>query len=1089
MKLESAPETARTKSAPRFPAFLPGYLFPDTVSVGSEARAVEGCYTLARLAALLVLLAGLAVLATAGWAALFPNRRIWWEAWIAGRPLAGLGVLLLAAVIRGVVRVDRHQAGSAERALLYGAAGLLVLLGALTWVEYATGGGLWPRWLVRPAAPGSQWGSRLSLGAGLCFVFWGAGAGCLLRGGHPWVSLGQMLAHAAGFTALIGTVGFLYGRREALAQTLPWAEMTPLAAVVWLVAALGLVCARPRAGMMALFTADSAGGLLLRRVLLPSALVPVGVGAAVLLAERHRWLPAQFGEVLLVVTLVLVAGVHLWQIAGTLHRRDAERLTAVNQVRLQAAALNHAGECIFITDRRGVILWVNEALLRCSGYRREDLVGRTPRVFKSGRHDAAFYAHLWQTILSGRVWRGEVVNRARDGSLFTLEEVIAPFALEGEGVTHFISVLSDITDKKRQEAELARRLHILESSLNEIYVFDAATLRFEYVNAAARRNLGYPAERFRELTPVDLKPDFTPESFAALLEPLRSGVRDRQVFETRHRRADGSCYPVEVHLELVRDPERPVFLAVIRDISEQRAALARLRESEAELGRAQAVAHIGSWSLDLTTNRLHWSEETYRMFGVPPGQPVTENTFYAKVHPEDVGAVKAAWQAALAGRPYRVEHRIVVDGRVRWVEERAELEFDPTGRPLRGVGTVQDITERRELEEQLRQAQKLEAIGQLAGGVAHDFNNLLTVILLNSNRTATAPDLPAAVRRANQEIAAAAERAAALTRQLLLFSRRQPLQPRVLDLNQVIRDLTKMLRRLLPANVAVDLRLVERPLRVHADPIMLEQVLMNLAINAGDAMPRGGRLTIQTGERTFLPVVAPAGGAVAAEHTTPGSWVWWQVRDTGTGIAPDILPRIFEPFFTTKGPGKGTGLGLATVQSIVRQLGGEITVTSRVGEGTCFDLFLPAPADAPNSPAGSSTAARPAGRGETILLVEDEVAVRNLTVQVLREAGYRVLSAASAEEALGLWQAERTAIDLLASDLIMPGRYKGNELAELCQREKPGLPVLLLSGYNPESVGAVGESRSGVSFLQKPFSPDQLLRAVREALDRPAGRG
>lgn len=933
--------------------------------IGSpNPRVVARCYAFARSAAGLVTLIGLFGLAISALALMFPLQPTWWDAWIPARPLVGVLALVMAALIRGMVRVDQNQAPKLEKSLLYCGAVLLVFVGGVICAEYAAGTefGLWPSFWLRPAAVGSRWAARLSLGVALGILSFGAAALALLRATPVCVVTGQALAHVVGFIAFVGAVGFLFGAHEALAQTLPWSEMPPVATVVLLLATLGLVCARPRVGIMSLFTADSAGGVLLRRLLLPSAAVPVGLGVLVSLAERRRWLPLEFGEVLVVVLLVLLAGVHLWQVGWLLHLRDAEF--------------------------------------------------------------------------------------------------------------------------RRQDAELGRRLHILESSLNEIYVFDAATLRFEYVNAAARRNLGYPQERFCELTPLDLQPDFTPERFAALLEPLRTGARDRQVFETRHRRADGTWYPVEEHLELIRNTGRSVFLVVARDLTEERAVAARLRESQAELERAQVVAHIGSWALDLAANRLHWSEETYRIFGVPPGRPLTYEEFLERVHPEDRARLDAAWQAALRGAPYRIEHRIVVDGRVRWVEERAELEFDASGRPVRGVGTVQDITERRELEEQLRQAQKLEVVGLLAGGVAHDFNNLLTIIMLNSGFVAGEPDLPPSVRRANREIASAAERAAALTRQLLLFSRRQPLQPRVLDLNDVVRDLSKMLARLLRADIALELNLSEQPLQLHADPIELEQVLLNLVVNAADAMPAGGRVTICTGERIGPSPSAPASKDGSPKACAPQRWVWLQVRDTGAGIPPEILPRIFEPFFTTKEPGKGTGLGLATVQSIVKQRGGEIAVTSEVGKGSCFDIFLPAHIAATESSVRATLSERSRSQGETVLLVEDEVAVRNLAAQILRGAGYRVLSAANAQEALCIWRAQAGSIDLLASDLVMPGQQKGNELAELLQREKPGLPVLLLSGYNPETIPGAQTLRREVHFLQKPFTPEQLLHAVSEALGR-----
>ena len=403
--------------------------------------------------------------------------------------------------------------------------------------------------------------------------------------------------------------------------------------------------------------------------------------------------------------------------------------------------------------------------------------------------------------------------------------------------------------------------------------------------------------------------------------------------------------------------------------------------------------------------------------------------------------------------------------------------------PIAELGVVHvyagDITERVLLEEQLRHAQKMEAIGRLAGGVAHDFNNILTAVLLQTEMLQAAPDVSETVRKGLGQIRASAERAADLTRQLLLFSRRQVIQPRDLDLNRVVGNLAEMIGRLIGEDVHLTLHLHPEPLPTRADAGMLDQVLMNLVVNARDAMPSGGRLVIETFAREII-----TAETASLPDTAPGSYVGLRVSDTGCGIPPENLPHIFEPFFTTKEPGKGTGLGLATVYSIVQQHHGFVQVASEPGRGTTFEIFLPARVSAGSGPASGPAPAPPRGRAETILLVEDEPAVRALTRQTLERHGYRVLEAAHGREALRLWEQHRTAVDLLLTDLVMPEGLGGLELAQRLRASKPGLKVVFISGYAAEAGGLASEPQPGEGLLiQKPCAPERLLEIVRHCLD------
>jgi PAS domain S-box-containing protein len=512
------------------------------------------------------------------------------------------------------------------------------------------------------------------------------------------------------------------------------------------------------------------------------------------------------------------------------------------------------------------------------------------------------------------------------------------------------------------------------------------------------------------------------------------------------------------------------------------AAAQALRESEAVLQRAMEVGQIGSWTSGPGID-LEWSHEICRIFGLDPSQaPRTREEFLARVHPDDVEKINAAREEALAtGQPLRLDHRIVwPDGTVRWVHERADLQRDAQGRLVRVIGVVQDITDRKQAEEalkaaeeQLRQSQKMDAIGRLAGGVAHDFNNLLSIITGRSGLLLSNAALGTAARRDVDLIHKAADRAAGLTRQLLAFSRNQMLQPKVLDLNTVVANMARMLRRVIGEDV--DLVIVARPglARINADPGRIEQVILNLAVNARDAMPGGGRLTIET-----APLDLDADHARPHRGVGPGRHVMLAVTDTGTGMAGAVRERIFEPFFTTKEVGKGTGLGLSTVYGIVQQSGGTIRVYSEPNHGTAFKIYLPSVDEAteetevPEAPPRHGT--------ETVLLCEDEPDLRELTREVLEEYGYRVLEARDGEDALEVAAAHEGPIDLLLTDVVMP-RMNGGELATRLLADR-SVRVLYMSGYT-ETTMLQGTRVPGTGFLQKPFSPAALARAVREVLD------
>ena len=415
------------------------------------------------------------------------------------------------------------------------------------------------------------------------------------------------------------------------------------------------------------------------------------------------------------------------------------------------------------------------------------------------------------------------------------------------------------------------------------------------------------------------------------------------------------------------------------------------------------------------------------------------------------------------------------DGTVRWVHEQARVVRDAQGRALRMVGTVQDITDRRQLEDQLRQAQKMEAIGRLAGGIAHDLNNALTAIAGYAELALAEVAAGHPARTDIEEIRRATERAGAVTRQLLAFSRKQLLEPRVFDLNVTVTSLSRMLARLLGPDINVQASVADSLPRILGDPSQVEQAVINLAVNARDAMPGGGRLQLTTS----LEQIDEA-SARAHVPMTPGPYVLLRVSDTGLGMSRETQARIFEPFFTTKDVGKGTGLGLSMVYGTLKQAGGFVFVDSEVGRGTTFRLYFP---PAAMQPAPAAAPARDSGRRgrETLMVVEDEPAVRNLVASALRHDGYHLLLATSAEEALQLFDAHDGPLDLLLTDAVMPGK-SGIDLANAMLARRPGLPVIVMSGYTEETLTVEGLDEP-IALLQKPFTPRELRQRIRERLD------
>jgi two-component system, cell cycle sensor histidine kinase and response regulator CckA len=634
------------------------------------------------------------------------------------------------------------------------------------------------------------------------------------------------------------------------------------------------------------------------------------------------------------------------------------------------------------------------------------------------------------------------------------------------------------------------RSRVLDS-VNDGVVFVDVDGRVIAANRAARTVLGRGDETTGALV-SELLGDETPELYALDGDEHHSEIILGEDGDARY--FDAVSSPLKL-----RGGEVGCLL-VLRDVSEGKRAEEALRTSRAQLQAAMDIADLVNWECDMSSGVFTLNDRFYALYGTSAaregGYLMSMETYQRKfVHPEDSKLVDDAFSRLLkAGDPdYRgyLEHRIVrPDGEVREMVVRIAPTLGKDGRIAVAYGANQDVTDTLRMQEaltlaqeQLRQSQKMEAVGQLAGGIAHDFNNLLTAILGNSDLALISMEADDPNRPLVEDIKETGERAAGLTRQILAFSRRQMLKPEVVSLNDVMLNMEPLLHRILGEEVNVTTSLAKDLWLVEVDPHQMEQVVMNLAVNGRDAMKDGGLLAFETAN-----VKLKLEDCRNHPDLEPGSYAVLSVSDTGSGMDEETRRRVFEPFFTTKARGKGTGLGLSTVFGIIRQSGGHIAVVTELGKGSSFRVYLPV-----SGAAAPAVLDEPARREiiegtETILVVEDEVPVRDLVVRILNRAGYTTMEAGSAAEVDALAALDHPPLDLLVSDVVLPGGRSGRDVAIGLRARQPGLPVVFMSGYTQDSSvfdGSVGENSD---FLEKPFAADDLLVAVRTALDaRTAG--
>lgn len=671
---------------------------------------------------------------------------------------------------------------------------------------------------------------------------------------------------------------------------------------------------------------------------------------------------------------------------------------------------------------------------------------------------------------------------AADGRVVWLRDYVTVDSADGEA-TRLRGVMVDITERKAAEDRLReseeRYRLLFDSNPLPMWVYDIETLRFVAVNNAAIFHYGYSHEEFLSMTIKDIRP---PEDVAALLANISkvNGGIDAAGF-WRHRRKNGDVIDVDITSHEVVFAGARAELVMSIDVTERKKAEKALCRTEAKYRNLVESSPVVVY--------LHEPHEPFsvvyvspnvKMFGYSPEDWYANPGMWSRiVHKEDRERAERERESAVRhGISFESEYRIVGrDGEIFWVHDKGCFIVDEQGNRTGWQGVILDVTETKRLQEQLRLSQRLESVGRMAGGIAHDFNNMLTAINGYSDMTLRRLGSDDPLRGNIEEIKRAGERSAALTQQLLAFSRRQVLKPKVLNLNDVVLETSKMLERLIGEDVQLNIVPHSGLGLVEADPGQLTQVIMNLAINARDAMPGGGSLVIET-SNVFLDE------EYAAQHvpTQPGAYVLLSVSDGGSGMSEEIERHIFEPFYTTKETGKGTGLGLATVYGIVKQSGGYIWVDTEIGKGTTFNIYLPRLDERAAPPAANKASEIIQSGTETILLVEDEPAVRAMILQMLETCGYTVVEAKNGSEALELCESENRKIDLLLTDVVMP-LMGGRELANQLSSRFPNVRLLFTSGYTDDAVVRQGIMTEEMNFIQKPFTFEALAKKIREVLN------
>ena len=764
-------------------------------------------------------------------------------------------------------------------------------------------------------------------------------------------------------------------------------------------------------------------------------------------------------------------------------RETAERMAMRAQLRLLNHALQVAANGIVITDSSGSIVWVNEAFEKLTGYGMAEVLGENPRFLKSGKHDGAFYAELWNTILAGKVCQHDMVNRRKDGSLYVEENVITPVRNEQGNITHFIAVKQDVTARRAAKdaiRESQERYQLLFNNMSEsVFVCllsgDGVPGAIVEVNSAACVRLGYSREELLKMTPLQFDTQTGMEAFAKVRGNFL--IHGRATWEGEHRAKSGRVIPVEISAARFDFKGAPMVLSTVRDLTERRESAEHLHVASEYLHAIFQCSPLAIVVNDMTGKILKWNPAAELLFGWKEEEVLGKLPPFVSrdKHPEFEELLRRIQRhELLQSEEVRRERK---DGSALDLLVSAAPLRDKQGNVAATMAIFSDITEKKNLEAQFLRAQRLESVGQLAGGIAHDLNNILAPILMGAPMLREKIYDPDA-RELFGAMEASALRGAGVIRQILTFARGIPQERGRVQTRYLLEEIKQFAFETFPKNIKLKCCIPSDLWQVEGDVTQLHQILMNLSVNARDAMPGGGELYLAAEN-----ILLDEGSASQIPQAQPGPYLQWVVADSGTGIPPEIIDRIFDPFFSTKASDKGTGLGLSTVQGIVRSHNGFILVDSKPGSGTRFRVYFPACMDtaAGEEQLAAVNYASPRGAGELILFVDDEAGIREIGSKALRENGYEVLTAANGDEGFEMFLRHQSRIKLVLTDVVMPVS-NGLELVDRI-RQAGSLVRVLVSSGQMEGEDLLALSRLGVTqFLSKPYTSHNLMVVLHEVL-------
>ncbi len=747
-------------------------------------------------------------------------------------------------------------------------------------------------------------------------------------------------------------------------------------------------------------------------------------------------------------------------------KTSEERFRYMGETVQDGLLINEDGKTVYINDRMCEIL----------GRSREEImkIRKAEEFISPGDRDKMVTLKKDAMGKSLPYVEIECWNEKSDGTKAYVQHRYSVKKTE-EGKTYRFIVTTDLTDRKIAEEKVSHLAKVFEDSLSEIYILDAETFKFVEVNKTARDNLGYSMEELKGMTPVDIKPGLTWDDVKTIINEVRTGEKELINFQTTHQRKDGSEYPVEIFLQNIVYKSSPCFLCMVIDISE------KLKAEEERKKLQDAIEQL--WDIVMISDCdgiISYVNNSFeRITGYKKEEAIGRTASFLKSGEQDEEFYREMWEVLSRGETWRGK---LVNRKKDGTFYNEETVISPMKNSMEEtigyVAVMRDVTYEMEMESQLLQAQKMEAIGRLAGGVAHDFNNLLVGIIgYGELLKDILPSDNEVQQRYTREIINAGERASSLTKQLLAFGRKQMFHPQIIDINSAVRNLEMMLKRIIGEDIKVEIAFGENVSPIKADADHIAQILLNFAANARDAMPEGGTLRIETSN-----IVIDEFFAKNHRGAKEGNYVLLEVSDTGCGMDDETLKHIFEPFFTTKDVGKGTGLGLATVYGIVKQNEGYISVYSETGLGSSFKIYLPAAEEKKKIEETEEHLDEVPRGSERVLIVEDEDVVRKMTREILEQFGYEVLDASNGKDALQILSDGNGNIDLILTDIVMPD-MRGDVLAKEVLKKNASLKIMFMSGYAEALIAKEDGLFGDKVVVQKPFASKELALKVRKALD------